>query len=100
MICISLLFSCAEDGSDTEFKMKATVTGLSEKLEVDVTEAEYAEGPYWIIISEETELLDSDGKEISRDEISVGDEIIIFYNGQVMMSYPPQVAARKIQVIK
>ena len=100
MICISLLFSCSEGGADTEFKMKATVTALGEKLEVDVTEAEYAEGTYWIIVSDTTEILNGEGKKIIRDEISVGDEITITYNGQVMMSLPPQVAALKIQLVK
>ena len=98
MICVSALFSCSDVGGDPKFEMKATVTALGEKLEVNVTEAEYAEGIYWIIISEETEILSSDGKNTSREEISVGDELIITYNGQVMMSYPPQVVARKIQM--
>ena len=100
MICLSALYSCNEGGGEPKFEMKATVTSLGEKLEVNVTEAEYAEGIYWIIISEETEILNFDGKAISREEISVGDELIITYNGQVMMSYPPQVVARKIKISK
>lgn len=100
MICLSVLFSCSDGGGEPKFEMKATVTALGEKLEVSVTEAEYAEGVYWIIISDETELLSSLGEKISRDEIAVGDELIITYNGQVMMSYPPQVVARKIQIIE
>ena len=100
MICVSALFSCNDGAGESKFEMKATVTELSEKLEVNVTEAEYAEGIYWIIISEETEIVNSDGKTVSREEISVGDELIITYNGQVMMSYPPQVAAQKIKISK
>lgn len=99
MICVSTLYSCGEGGKEPDFKMKATVTELSEKLMVEVTEAEYAEGPFWIIISESTEIVDSNGKKISRDEIKVDDEIEIIYNGQVMMSFPPQVAALKIIVL-
>ncbi len=98
MVCLSTLYSCSE--GEPRFEMKAEVAGLSEKLEVNVTEAEYAEGIYWIIISEETEILNSDGKKISRDEIAMGDKVIITYNGQVMMSYPPQVAAIKIEITK
>ena len=100
MICISVLFSCSEGGAEPEFKMKATVTALGEKLEVDVTESKYAEGIYWIIISDKTEILDAKGKKISRDEIAVGTELAITYNGQVMMSLPPQVVALKIQLTK
>ncbi len=99
MICLSVLCSCsAGGGGEPKFEMKATVTALGEKLEVNVTEAEYAEGIYWIIISENTEILNSKGEKISREEIAVGDELKITYNGQVMMSYPPQVVARKIEI--
>ena len=98
MICLSTLYSCNDGGGEPRFEMKATVTALGEKLEVDVTEAEYAEGIYWIIISDITEITNSKGEKISRDEIDVGDKVIITYNGQVMMSYPPQVVARKIEI--
>ena len=98
MICLSSLFSCEEAG-DPKFTMKADVIELSEKILVDVTEAEYAEGEFLIIISDRTEIYDARGKKVSRDEISVGDKLIITYNGQVMMSYPPQVVALKIRVI-
>ena len=100
MICLSTLYSCNDGGGEPNFEMKATVTDLGEKLEVDVTEAEYAEGIYWIIISESTEITNPKGEKISRDEIAIGDKVIITYNGQVMMSYPPQVAAIKIEITK
>ena len=100
MICLSALYSCNDGGGEPKFEMKATVTALEEKLEVNVTEAEYAEGIFWVIISESTEITNSKGEKISREEISVGDELKITYNGQVMMSYPPQVAALKIQIIQ
>ena len=87
------------DGANS-FSMKAEVTSLGEKIEVNVTEAEYASGIYWIITSENTEFLDKSGKKISKEDIKVGDTVYITYNGQIMMSYPPQVAALSIKKAK
>ena len=97
-----MLFACGETEDDEKdmadgFKMEAVVTDLGERMAVDVTESEYAEGPFWIITSDKTEFLDKDGNKISSSEIKVGDSVVIVYNGQVMMSYPPQVAALEIR---
>ena len=104
VLVLPLLFACGEGGEDESmsndlFEMKATVNEVGEKIEVDVFEAEYASGIYWVISSELTKLLDKDGNEISKDDIKSGDTVIITYNGQVMMSYPPQVAALSIKKI-
>ena len=102
LLMLPLLFACnnAEEEDMIEgFEMKAVVTALGEKIEVDVTEAEYAAGPFWIITSEETEFTDKNGKKISKDDIKIGDTVIITYNGQVMMSYPPQAVALAIKKI-
>ena len=39
--------------------------------------------------------LDASGKKISPSDIVAGDKVEIFYSGQVMLSYPPQVYAGK-----
>ena len=105
LLCFSLLissFSCEKQEGDaitTDFKMKAIVKSINEKIEVEVTEAEYAYGPYWIIYNDQTVFLDKNGNKSTVESISVGDTVEIYYNGQVMMSYPPQVAALKISVL-
>ena len=85
------------DMNKNSFVMKATVDSIDEKITVNVYEAEYAEGIYLIIYSQNTALLSSDGNRISISDLKIGDKIEITYNGQVMMSYPPQVAATKIK---
>ena len=80
-------------------KMTAEVVFVSDRLEVNVIEGEYgASGPYWVITSSETVIVDQSGKRISK--LNVGDKIEIIYSGQVMMSYPPQIVAKKITLLK
>jgi hypothetical protein len=87
------------DTPPAEFEMTATVMELGEKILVNVTEAEYAEGPYLVIFSDATEILDKEGNKIKKADLAVGDEIKIWYSGQVMMSLPPQIVAAKITVL-
>lgn len=105
VLSLSMLSSCipgenSEGGnSGPTFVLKATVNALGDKIEVDVFEGEYASGLYWVITSDATEFLDKDGNRIAKDDIKVGDTVEIVYNGQVMMSYPAQIVARKITVL-
>ena len=104
ILLLPLLFACSKGGSDNmnndakdKFQMKATVTMVGEKIEVEVIESEYASGPFWIITSDSTAFLNASGKKITREDIKAGDTVTVTYNGQVMMSYPPQVVAITIK---
>lgn len=108
LACLTLtpLLSCFEPMKEPEgdtpsdaFSMKATILHIGDRIEVNVTEAEYAEGLYWVITSDATVYLDRDGGRITRSDLKVGDEIEIRYSGQVMMSYPPQIAAARIRIL-
>lgn len=83
-----------------DFSMTAKVLSVGERLEVEVISAEYAEGVYWVIVGSDTEIFDIDGNSIEKNDIQVGDIVKIEYNGQVMMSYPPQIVARSISISK
>lgn len=85
-----------ESGPDIKVKMTAGVLSVCDRLCVEVLESEYTSGVHVVITPADTVYLDGHGNEISRDEIKVGDLVEIFYNGQVMLSYPPQIVARKI----
>ena len=102
MVALCTFYAC-DGGGEGEapdgFTMKATVRAVREKIEVDVTEAEYASGIYEIIISDVTRIFDADGNEIDRSAIVEGKKLLITYNGQTMLSLPPQVVARKITVL-
>lgn len=104
LLALPLLFACTPSGEggvttigNTDYSMSATVSELGEKLLVEVAESETGmTGPYLINTDKSTVYEDADGKRIARDDIKVGDVIIIYYSGQVMMSYPAQVYAARI----
>ena len=99
LLTMGTLVSCGNDTSTvtSDYSMKAVVKNVGEKIEVEVYEAEYAEGIYWINYDSGTVFSDARDKEISCEKIKAGDKIEIFFSGQVMMSYPPQVYAIKIK---
>ncbi len=81
-------------------KMIAKIVAIGDKLEVEVIEGEYgASGIYWVITGVSTVYETEGGGNISAHSLEVGDRIEIIYSGQVMMSYPPQIVAKKIIVI-
>lgn len=96
-----LLSACNKnDPLPESFTLTATVTELGEKIAVEIIEAPYENsGVFLVITPNDTVYLNSDGGEISREDISVGDRVEITYGGQVMMSYPAQIVASRIQIL-
>jgi hypothetical protein len=78
--------------------MTATVKSVGDRVEVDVISAEYASGIFHIIVGENTQIYSAEGREITKQDIKAGDTVEITYNGQIMLSYPPQVVALKIVI--
>ena len=81
------------------YKLYAIVKEVGDRLEVEVVESDYAFGIYWVIVSDATELFLSDGTRASLSDIKAGDKIEIVYNGQTMLSYPPQIVALGVKVV-
>ena len=101
LLMLSTLSSCNDDtpkSDDNGAKMRATIIAIEEKIEVEVIESEYTSGPYHVITSGDT-VFQKNGIKIGRDDIKVGDTVEIYYSGQVMLSYPPQIVAHKIIVV-
>lgn len=102
MLLASLLFACSSDmevGNTEKVTMTAVINNLDGKFEVDVIVGAYgASGLYWINISDNAILIDENGNPISKSEFEIGDIVEITYDGKVMLSYPPQVVALKIQI--
>ena len=97
---ISLIFITACKENMNNFVLKAIVTTVGEKIEVEVIESDYAFGTYLVITGEQTEFLDVNGNKISKNNLVSGNVIEITYGGQVMMSLPPQIVASKIKIIE
>lgn len=89
----------ANRNNGEKVQMVARVDKISDVLEVTVLEGEYgASGEFWILTGEETQIFDRNGKKCDLHDMKTGDEIIVYYSGQVMMSYPPQVFAWRIEI--
>ena len=82
------------------FFMKARITAINDRIEVEVIESEYASGILWVNTSEETLVLDKNGKKIEISDLAADDVIEIAYSGQIMMSYPGQIVGLAIRKIK
>lgn len=76
--------------------MLAKVKSTDDELIVEVIRSEYTFGIHVVLTFEQTRFEDSFGREISLSEIKTGDILEIYYNGQVMMSYPPKIVAHRI----
>ena len=103
------LFGCAGKGDGVngegmqtkgeDFYLRAVVLQTKDRLLVEVIESDYAFGEYIVLTNEGTAWRDSTGAEISPAQLAVGDTVEITYGGQVMMSYPPQIVARVVQIL-
>ena len=65
-------------------------------IEVEIIDSQIAFGKYLVLVDVATVYQDSEGNEITRDDLKVDDVIEISFSGQVMMSLPPQIYAQKI----
>ena len=100
LLSVLLLPACGKPKGieNAEHTMLAEIVKIEDKIEVTVLESPVADGPYLIITGEDTAYLNKKNKKISRDDLAVGDTVLIAYSGQVMMSYPPQIVALTIQL--
>ena len=80
--------------------MKARITAINDRIEVEVIESEYASGILWVNTSEETLILDEKGERIELADLAVDDVIEIAYTGQIMMSYPGQIVGQAVRKVK
>ncbi len=85
------------DGRE-EFFLIGEVTNITDRIELNVIEGEYAYGIYHVLVSEQTDIFGKDGGKITLNGIKNGDTVRVIYGGQVMMSYPPQIAAFEVRV--
>ena len=99
-----LLISCDVNNTDDESipsggaKMAGVVTDIGDRIAILVTDEVYKDQPMHILINDKTTFFDSNGHKTTKESIKVGDSIVVTYSGQVMMSYPGQISAIKIEV--
>lgn len=104
LLIILTIASCGDVQGGTQnvdgVKMVARITDMSDgSIMVEVIEGEYgASGPYGVRVNTDTIVCNNNAEKISLSSLSVGDVIEITYSGQVMLSYPPQIVAKKIKL--
>lgn len=101
LLALFCLAACGGGGRESgvqsgEVKMTARISEVGEYVVVEVIESEYTVGTHWVITSEDTVFIGRGGERISRGALCSGDTVEISYNGQVMLSYPPKIVAKKI----
>lgn len=95
-----MLISCGGVSAESnEVTFLATVKSVSDKIEVEADEGQNEFGVYLIVTTSQTKYYDKDGNKVIKLNLTEGTRIKVTYNGQVARSYPPQVAAQKIQLI-
>ncbi len=92
--------STENGGSKSDgFVLKAIVKSVNDDMiEVEVIESDYAFGIYWVRTGLLTSYRSADGGIAARSDIKAGDTVRITYNGQTMMSLPPQIVAIVITI--
>lgn len=85
---------------DGEVVFRGRVTNLGDKtaLEMEIVDSTIAFGTYRVLIGNSTTFYGVNGEEITREDIQLDDIIEVVFSGQVMMSYPPQIAAKRVYI--
>ena len=97
LISIFTLGGCKKMENSNVF-MEARILEVNTTMLVTVTKSDYAFGDY-ILHIDNCKIYDKDGRQITKAELLVGNNIKVEYSGQVMLSIPPQVVAHKITII-
>ena len=86
---------------DGEVVFRGQVTSIDKReIQMEIVDSEIAFGLYRVLTSDSTRYFDENGENILRSELQVGDVIEVVFSGQVMQSYPPQIAAKRIYLAK
>ena len=100
-----MLTACTADGEDSDnaedmenmIKMSGTVLSIGDAVEINVTSDPYNSGIFYLIVDSNTKIT-ANGVTVGKGDIPIGSEIDVYYSGQVMLSYPPQIYAVSITV--
>ena len=86
-----------EEG-EVVYRGKVTSLGDRYALEMEIVDSTIAFGTYRVLIGDTTTFYGVNGEEIDRETIELDDIIEVVFSGQVMMSYPPQIAAKRVYI--
>ena len=81
------------------FRAKVITNDPKHYIEAEIVDSQIAFGIYHVLVSDITEFYGKSGEKINRDDIADGDIIEIVFSGQVMNSYPPKIAAKRVYLV-
>jgi len=96
-VCLAVA-GCAK--STPSYTLTGTVNDIGNHIDFTVIENSYASGIFWAITDSQTVYVFDDGEAAERTDITAGVEITVEYSGQIMMSYPGQIYAKKVIIHK
>ena len=83
--------------SEGEVVFRGKVTSIDKKeIQMEILDSEIAFGTYRVLYNSETPFYGLDGQQIQLSDIEIESVIEVVFSGQVMQSYPPQIAAKRI----
>ena len=96
--CDMSWFGQEDTDEDMEGLVRITgvVTAVDERIYVEVDPTDFTSGPYNVIVNDDTGFVYENGTKAELDDVKVGQRVEIAFGGQVMLSYPPQIVARKV----
>ncbi len=96
-VCLAVA-GCAK--STPLYTLTGTVNDIGDHIDFTVTESTYVSGVFWALTDNATVYLFEGGESASREDISEGTVITVEYSGQIMMSYPGQIYAKRVIIHK
>ena len=111
LLAVMMLFGCAACGDNNEEETSIlafySVKSAQGEFIVEVQDlgGVYSElydetGIYIKFKGSEEKIYDSEGKEITRDDIQIGDTLQIFYSGKLSSKNPKTIKATKVVLVK
>jgi hypothetical protein len=94
VIAFVILTGCSNTGDKNETNFIATVLENDQSsllVQPEEGSSELRSADKITVYVKDVTLLDSEGKEITIDDIAKGDKVQIFYNGGIAESYPAQI---------
>ena len=89
MICIQALYGCGSRSMNDIIQNKPSITGIVTTITEDAFLMESETGEYWVSLQVESK--------DSMTHFSIGDEVVVYYDGNVAETYPMQI--RKVYAI-
>lgn len=98
-----LLVSCdffdKDETPEGKAEMTGVVTSVSSGISISVNDEAYTNEPFHVIINDNTVFYNADGSTSSFSSVHLGDTVKITYNGQMMLSYPAQIVAIRVDIL-